>query len=81
MADLPDKHKRKSRYTAERNMPGAFEGETVTRRTFMTGGALAYGGIATAMFGLPALGFALGRSRRRGAEELRHQAHVLGLAG
>ena len=60
MADLPDKHKRKPRYTADRNMPGAFEGETVTRRTFMTGGALAYGGIATAMFGIPALGFALG---------------------
>ena len=41
-------------------MPGAFEGETVTRRGFMTGGALAAGGIASAAFGLPALGFALG---------------------
>lgn len=69
VADLPDKHKRKSRYTADRNVPGAFEGETVTRRTFMTGGALAYGGIATAMFGLPALGFALGPMFERSAPE------------
>jgi menaquinol-cytochrome c reductase iron-sulfur subunit len=53
-------NRRKSRYTAERNIPGAFEGETVTRRAFMTGGALAAGGIATAAFALPALGFALG---------------------
>jgi Rieske Fe-S protein len=41
-------------------MPGAFEGETVTRRTLFTGGAMAAGGIASAAFGLPALGFALG---------------------
>ena len=41
-------------------MPGAFEGETVTRRGLMTGGAMAVGGLATAAFGLPALGFALG---------------------
>lgn len=60
MADSPDKHKRKSRYTTDRRMPGAFEGETVTRRGFMTGGALAAGGVASAAFGLPALGFALG---------------------
>src|SRR5437763_13417739 len=52
--------KRKSPYTADRETPGAFEGETVTRRTLMTGGALAVGGIASAAFGLPALGFALG---------------------
>jgi Rieske Fe-S protein len=41
-------------------MPGAFEGETVTRRNFMnlvTNGA---GGIAAAAFTLPALGFAIG---------------------
>jgi Rieske Fe-S protein len=44
----------------DRGIPGAFEGETVTRRTFMTGGAMATGGIATAAFALPALGFALG---------------------
>lgn len=47
-------------YTTERGLAGAFEGETVTRRRFMTGGALAAGGIATAVFGLPSLGFALG---------------------
>ena len=41
-------------YTADRNIPGAFEGETVTRRGFMTGGAMAAGGVATAAFGLPA---------------------------
>src|SRR4051794_2266815 len=52
--------KRKSPYTADRNTPGAFEGETVTRRGLMTGGAMAVGGIASAAFGLPALGFALG---------------------
>ncbi len=56
----PPQNKRKSRYTADRGTAGAFEGETVTRRGFMTGGALAVGGIATAAFGLPALGFALG---------------------
>src|SRR6478672_5952374 len=58
MAAAPKK--RKSPYTADRNTPGAFEGETVTRRGLMTGGAMAVGGIATAAFGLPALGFALG---------------------
>jgi menaquinol-cytochrome c reductase iron-sulfur subunit len=52
--------KKKSRYTADRDMPGAFEGETVTRRGFMTGTVMAAGGIATAAFALPALGFALG---------------------
>jgi menaquinol-cytochrome c reductase iron-sulfur subunit len=41
-------------------MPGAYEGETVTRRALFTGGVLAAGGIATAAFTLPALGFALG---------------------
>jgi Rieske Fe-S protein len=41
-------------------MPGAFEGETVTRRGLFTGGALAAGGIASAAFALPSLGFALG---------------------
>jgi menaquinol-cytochrome c reductase iron-sulfur subunit len=48
------------RYTADLDRPGAFEGETVTRRRLFSGGALAAGGIATAAFGLPALGFALG---------------------
>jgi menaquinol-cytochrome c reductase iron-sulfur subunit len=61
VADSPSKDpERKSRYTADRGSVGAFEGETVTRRRFMTGTAMAAGGIATAAFGLPALGFALG---------------------
>jgi len=61
VADKPPKQKpaRKSRYTADRGMAGAYEGETVTRRRFMTGGALAAGGIASAAFALPALGFAV----------------------
>jgi len=50
----------KSKYTVDRNVPGAFEGETVTRRRFMTGSAHTVGGIAAAAFTLPALGFAMG---------------------
>ncbi len=62
MANRPPQNpdRRRSRYTADRGIAGAFEGETVTRRRFMTGTALAAGGIASAAFGLPALGFALG---------------------
>jgi Rieske Fe-S protein len=61
VADPPAKNPdRKSRYTTDRGIAGAFEGETVTRRRFMEGSALAAGGIASAAFGLPALGFALG---------------------
>jgi Rieske Fe-S protein len=41
-------------------MPGAFEGETVTRRNFMNLAVQGAGGIAAAAFTLPALGFALG---------------------
>jgi Rieske Fe-S protein len=55
-----DKHKKSSPYTADRGMPGAFEGETVTRRRFMTGSVHGLGAAATAAFALPALGFALG---------------------
>lgn len=57
---MPPRRDRASRYTADRGIPGAFEGETVTRRRFMTGTAHAMSGIATAAFTLPALGFALG---------------------
>jgi menaquinol-cytochrome c reductase iron-sulfur subunit len=60
VAQPPSRNPRKSRYTTERGTAGAFEGETVTRRRFMEGTALAAGGIASAAFGLPALGFALG---------------------
>ena len=58
---MSDKHsKHKSKYTADRMIPGAFEGETVTRRRFMTGSAHTAGAIAAGAFTLPALGFAIG---------------------
>jgi menaquinol-cytochrome c reductase iron-sulfur subunit len=50
----------KSKYAADRNIPGAFEGETVTRRRFMTGVTHTAGAVAAGAFMLPALGFALG---------------------
>jgi menaquinol-cytochrome c reductase iron-sulfur subunit len=50
----------KSKYTLDRGVPGAFEGETITRRRLMTGTAHGAGGIAAAAFLLPSLGFALG---------------------
>jgi menaquinol-cytochrome c reductase iron-sulfur subunit len=58
---VSDKHSQhKSPYTTDRLIPGAFEGETVTRRRFMTVGSQAAGGVAAASFLLPALGFAIG---------------------
>jgi len=58
---VSDKHEKyKSKYTADRLIPGAFEGETITRRRFMTGTAHTAGAIAAGAFTLPALGFALG---------------------
>jgi menaquinol-cytochrome c reductase iron-sulfur subunit len=58
---MPDRRRpQKSKYTTDRHLPGAFEGETITRRRFMnlvTNGA---GGIAAAAFTLPVLGFAIG---------------------
>jgi Rieske Fe-S protein len=58
---VADRHKEtKSRYTADNEFAGAFEGETVTRRRFMTGSAHAAGAAAVTAFALPALGFALG---------------------
>ena len=57
---MPDRHKTKSRYTAERQIPGAYEGETVTRRRFMGGTVQLAGAAAGAAIVLPALGFALG---------------------
>ncbi len=52
--------KQKSKYTLDRGMPGAFEGETVTRRRFMTVSGQTAGAIAAASFTLPALAFAVG---------------------
>jgi Rieske Fe-S protein len=58
---VSDKHaKHKSKYTADRMIPGAFEGETVTRRRFMTGTVHTAGAVAAGAFTLPALGFAIG---------------------
>src|SRR5688572_13377638 len=41
-------------------MPGAFEGESVTRRRFMTLTVHGAGAVAVSAFALPALGFAVG---------------------
>ena len=50
----------KSKYTLDRQIPGAFEGETVTRRRFMTGTVHVAGAVAMSAIALPAVGFALG---------------------
>jgi Rieske Fe-S protein len=58
---LPETRKQPlSKYTLDRNIPGAFEGETVTRRRLMVGTVHAAGAVATAAVVLPALGFAAG---------------------
>jgi menaquinol-cytochrome c reductase iron-sulfur subunit len=51
---------RRSNLSSDRLVPGAFEGETITRRRLMTGTAHGLGAVAAAAVGLPALGFALG---------------------
>jgi menaquinol-cytochrome c reductase iron-sulfur subunit len=59
---VADRHKeglKKSKFTADRKMPGAFEGETVTRRNFMNVVAQGSGAVALGAIALPALGFAL----------------------
>ena len=57
---MPDRHREtKSKYTLDRGMPGAFEGETVTRRRLMVLAANGAGAVAVAAFTLPALGFAI----------------------
>jgi menaquinol-cytochrome c reductase iron-sulfur subunit len=59
---MADRHTEgsKSKYTADRQMPGAFDGETVTRRRFMSAVTHGAGGVAAMAFTLPALGFAIG---------------------
>jgi menaquinol-cytochrome c reductase iron-sulfur subunit len=58
---LPDRHSQtKSKYTVDRQIPGAFEGETVTRRRFMVGTTHVAGAVAVSAIALPAIGFALG---------------------
>jgi Rieske Fe-S protein len=56
----PIRRQTKSKYTADRGIPGAFEGETVTRRRFMTGTVHGAGMLMTAGFALPAIAFAAG---------------------
>jgi len=56
----PPKFDKQSRYTEGRGIAGAFEGETVTRRRFMTLTTHTAGGLATAAVLLPVLGFAAG---------------------
>ena len=56
----PTRRPSKSKYTADRGIPGAFEGETVTRRRFMTGTVHGAGALMTMGFALPALAFAIG---------------------
>jgi Rieske Fe-S protein len=52
--------KQTSKYTLDHGIPGAFEGETITRRRFMTGTAHGAGAVAASAFALPALAFAIG---------------------
>jgi menaquinol-cytochrome c reductase iron-sulfur subunit len=60
MATSPPKRRVGAESTADRQLPGSFEGETVSRRRFMTVTVHTTGAIAAAAFALPALGFALG---------------------
>jgi menaquinol-cytochrome c reductase iron-sulfur subunit len=56
----PDrKPSKKAKSAEEARIPGAFEGETVTRRRFMTSTVNISGGIAAAAFTLPAVGLAV----------------------
>ncbi len=57
---VPDDRKKKPQTTADAKIPGAYEGETVSRRRFMTGSAHAAGAIAVTAFTLPSLAFAFG---------------------
>jgi quinol---cytochrome c reductase iron-sulfur subunit, bacillus type len=57
---VPERKPAKPKTTVERQIPGGFEGETVTRRRLMVGVANIAGATATAAIVLPALGFALG---------------------
>src|SRR5579884_2339228 len=59
MSGSPTRRPDPSKYTTNRQLPGAFEGETITRRRFMSATATAAGAVATAAFTLPALGFAV----------------------
>jgi len=73
---VPDDRKKKPQTTADAKIPGAYEGETVTRRRFMTTSAHTAGGIATAAFTLPALALAFGPAFEKSEEHW----EVVGLA-
>lgn len=60
MSSEQDERDAPSKYTADRGMPGAFEGETVSRRRFMGVTVQTAGIIATSAILLPAVGFAVG---------------------
>jgi quinol---cytochrome c reductase iron-sulfur subunit, bacillus type len=58
---MPDKREsQRPRFTEDAAIPGAFEGESVTRRRFMVGTTHLAGAGAAMAFTLPALAFALG---------------------
>ena len=59
MTDSP-RDCRRPTSTKDAALPGAFEGETVSRRRFMSRTASGAGAVAAAAFTLPALGFAIG---------------------
>ncbi len=54
------KEPKQPKTTADAQIPGAYEGETVSRRRFVTGTVHVAGGVAAAAFTLPAVGLALG---------------------
>jgi menaquinol-cytochrome c reductase iron-sulfur subunit len=58
----------RSTSTEDLQLPGAFAGETVSRRRLVAGTAHAAGAIAAAAFTLPALGFAIGPVFDRAAD-------------
>src|SRR3954467_14711905 len=64
LRDVDPRQRRASRTTPRTTsgagVPGAFDGETLTRRRFMTGTAHMAGLVAGAAAVIPALGFALG---------------------
>jgi menaquinol-cytochrome c reductase iron-sulfur subunit len=66
----PRNRRRTTRHTTTEDLglPGAFEGETVSRRRFVTKTTHAAGAIAAAAFTLPALGFAIAPIFQRSAE-------------
>lgn len=59
---MSDRRPEKSKYTLDRGIPGAFEGETVTRRRLMVLAANVTGGIAIGGIALSATGFAVGQT-------------------